>query len=230
MSEKKKRIRYSELAPSPPTRASTPVEIARALAEVKPNLTVAPSEHAVVLGEASVILGDAKDLLSPSRDEKQVPRPAQDDNRSRPEDTHAEFLMFRVGAEWYAGELARIEEVIDQPVIHFVPEMPAAMLGVISVRGRFVHVYSPSAALNVPLGERGAVLVFRHATGRTGILADDVEDAISVDLRTLQFPHDAGAGRAVVVGVARHDGRLVSLVDADSLLAACRSASLAGVP
>ena len=58
--------------------------------------------------------------------------------------------MFRIGTERFAVELACVEEAIDLPEVHHVPEMPPAMLGVITVRGALTPVFTPDDALGVP--------------------------------------------------------------------------------
>ena len=134
--------------------------------------------------------------------------------------------MFRIGEERFAVELLAVDEVIDLPVIHHVPEMPPAMLGVVTVRGSLTPVYSPHHTLGLPLALREVVLIFRRGGARVGVLIDDVEDAISLDLRELRdAPGEIDADN-VVLGVIRHANALVGIVDADALIAACQTAAL----
>ena len=136
--------------------------------------------------------------------------------------------MFRLGGERFAVELLAVDEVIDRPVIHHVPEMPPAMLGVVTVRGSLTPVYSPQHALGLPLALREAVLIFRRGVGgaRVGVLIDDVEDAISLDLRELRDAPGADDADNVVLGVIRHADALIGIVDADAIIAACQTAAL----
>jgi purine-binding chemotaxis protein CheW len=135
----------------------------------------------------------------------------------------AELLLFTVGSERFAVPLADVEEAVDLPVIHFVPEMPPSMLGVVSLRGSLVPVFSPAAALGQTLGSRRAALIFRPGTRLVGVVVDDVEDTIVVnesDMRELPATeHDD-----LVVGVVHHEGHLISVMRAGSLVAACRDA------
>ena len=134
--------------------------------------------------------------------------------------------MFRVGGERFAVALVEVDEVIDLPIIHHVPEMPPAMLGVVTVRGALTPVYSPQHALGLPLALREAVLIFRRDHARIGILIDDVDDAVSLDLRELRVAPRDDSRQRVVLGVIRHDEALLGVVDADALIAACRTAAL----
>ena len=233
---KKKRIRYSELGAMPepsvdaapveplvgethtaevtadatvaprPRRNSTPVELARALA-------------AAQLLEAAQAARDAEqEAKADTTRPAPVPAPTKADL--------AELLVFRIGLERFGVDLLAVEEVIDLPVIHHVPEMPPAMMGVVAVRGSLTPVFTPNAALGLPLAPSEAVLIFRRTVGRVGVLIDDVEDAVTVDLRELRRAPENGRDDNVVLGVIRHDGNMFAVVDADALIAACQNAAL----
>ena len=146
--------------------------------------------------------------------------------RARRRDGTATVLMFRVGGERFAVELVQVEEVIDLPVIHHVPEMPPAMLGVVTVRGSLTPVYSPRQALGLPLALRDAVLIFRQGTQRVGILIDDVDDAVSLDMSELRETAGGEDAHSVLLGVVRLANVLIGLVDVDALIASCQSADL----
>jgi chemotaxis signal transduction protein len=135
----------------------------------------------------------------------------------------AELLMFRIARERFAVELACVEEAIDLPEVHHVPEMPPAMLGVISVRGALTPVFTPEDALGVPVEGRTAALVFRSASGRFALAIDDVDDVLSLDLATLREAPGADGSDSVVLGVALHAGAIVALVDADMLIESCQA-------
>ncbi|MEO5816009.1 MAG: chemotaxis protein CheW [Gemmatimonadaceae bacterium] len=225
---KKKRIRYSELgatpgqsAEAPPLepividapvvaprarRDSTPVELARALA-------------AAQLVEASQAAKEAEQAAAAD-----TTRPAPVTAPSKAD--LAEVLVFRIGLERFAVDLLAVEEVIDLPVIHFVPEMPPAMVGVVTVRGALTPVFTPNASLGLPDAPSEAVLIFRRTVGRVGVLIDDVEDAITVDLRDLRRAPEHSVDDTVVLGVIRHGGSIFAVVDADALIAACQTAAL----
>jgi purine-binding chemotaxis protein CheW len=189
-----------------PRRNSTPVELARALAAAQVR------EAADAATEAEKLA--AADSTRPAA----VPAPTKADL--------ADLLVFRVGTERFAVDLLAVEEVIDLPVIHHVPEMPPAMVGVVTVRGTLTAVFSPHQSLGLSLASSEAVLIFRRGGSRVGILIDDVEDAIAVDLRELRRAPGTDGDDTLVLGVVRHEGALLAIVDADALIAACQSAAL----
>ncbi len=206
-------ITAAEVLPEPRKRRnSTPVQLARALAAAQVAERSATGAPVVAAVPAIVVAAGA-----PHRSLR---------DRARAREGIVELLMFRIGGERFGVELAVVDEVIDLPVIHHIPEMPPAMLGVVTVRGSLTPVYSPHDALGLPLSLRDAVLIFRRKGVRVGILIDDVDDAATVDLGELRETPGAEQADSVVLGVLRHAGAIVGLVEADALIAACQIAAL----
>jgi purine-binding chemotaxis protein CheW len=148
-------------------------------------------------------------------------RPLRD--RARGRSGMVDLLMFRIGTERFAVELACVEEAIDLPEVHHVPEMPPAMLGVITVRGVLTPVFTPDDALGVPVERRSAGLIFRSERGRFALAIDDVDDVMSLDLSLLRDAPGVDGSDPVVLGVARNEGSIVALVDAEALVEACQA-------
>jgi chemotaxis signal transduction protein len=133
----------------------------------------------------------------------------------------AEVLAFRVGAELFALPLDAVEEAVELEVVHVVPESADGTLGVVELRGRFVPVLSPERALGVRPRSAAAMLVLRANDRRVGIAIDDVDDVITLDLRALRPPPEAGGADGVLLAVARRGADLVGVLDADLLLGTC---------
>ena len=144
-------------------------------------------------------------------------------DRARGRIGKADILVFRVGAERFGVDLAAVEEAIDLPAVQFVPEMPPAMLGVTTVRGGLTAVYAPHSALGLPLTKPTSALIFRRGRWRLALVVSEVDDVTTIDLAELRDSHELDAGEGLVLGVARHGGVLLALLDADALLAACQA-------
>lgn len=148
-------------------------------------------------------------------------RPLRERVRSR--SGTVELLMFRIGAERFAVELVCVEEAIDLPDVHHVPEMPPAMLGVITVRETLTPVFTPDEALGVPVEGRSAALIFRSDRGRFALAIDDVDDVMTLDLAALRDAPGSEVADSVVLGVARIGDSILALVDADALVLVCQA-------
>lgn len=216
----------TSVPPSARCRQVAPAELARALAAAREAETAAEAERARAARAEAL---EAEAALASRAETSVAPVPVEDvpaDARSlrekvRARDGVAELLLFTVGGERFGLELAAVEEAIDLPAVHHVPEMSPAMAGVITVRGTLTSVYTPRQALGVSHSTGECALVFRRRRSRTALVIDDVDDAVSLDLALL---HDApgGAAAGVVLGVVRLGDALCSLLDADALLAACQ--------
>jgi purine-binding chemotaxis protein CheW len=148
-------------------------------------------------------------------------RPLRERARSRT--GLVELLMFRVGHERFAVELLCVEEAIDLVEPHHVPEMPPAMLGVITVRDTLTPVFTPDEALGVAAEDKGAALIFRSTRGRFALAIDDVDDVMTLDLAQLRDAPGIDGSDSLVLGVARNGSGIVALVDAEALIAACQA-------
>ena len=134
----------------------------------------------------------------------------------------ADLLMFRIGHELFAADLASVEEAVELPEIHRLPEMPVAMLGAFDLRGRLTPVYSPAHVIGVPLVGAGTAALLVRANGhRIGLAVDDVEDVLRVDLAAVRPAPGVDATDGVLLGVAHHGALLVALLDAEALVAGC---------
>ena len=191
---------------------------ARAVAEtvsVEEPVRVAPATEAVSLPLAVTQLADPDD--EPSAPHR---RRLRDVIAAR--EGQSDTLVFRVGPERFALDLPAVEEAIELPSVHHLPEMPEHMLGVFELRGRLVPIYSPERVLRVKLTrEAAAVLVFRSGEKRLGLAVDDVDDVLTVDgagVRRVPVPDNEDN---VLLGVIRRGADLLSLVDAESLALAC---------
>ena len=133
----------------------------------------------------------------------------------------AELLLFRVGRERFAVRLCDVEEALESPVIHPIPERAREMLGVCALRGRLVPVYAPSRVLGVTLDAHAVALVFPFGDKRIAIAVDDVDDVFTMKTAALRDAPGTDDTDGVLVGVTRRDGRLVSVLDATALVTAC---------
>lgn len=144
-------------------------------------------------------------------------------DRVRARNGSADLLLFRVGRERFAVDLALVEEAVELPAVHVVPESRASLLGVFRLRGQLTPVYSPAAVLGVALETAASALVLRSGEHRLGLAVDDVEDVLRVDLATVRDVPGVGDDDGVLIGVARVDRWLLALLDAEALIAACRA-------
>ena len=187
-------------------------------AEPDPASAATVEDYATILMRRLAALAPAE--LDEGEDHDADRRPLRERVRDRA--GIADLLMFRIGEELFATDLASVEEAVTLPEIHHLPEMPVAMLGAFNLRGRLTPVYSPSHVIGVPLrGAAQAALLVRSGTRRLGLAVDDVEDVFQVDLATVREAPGTDDADGILLGVAHHGKELVAIVDAEALVAAC---------
>jgi chemotaxis signal transduction protein len=149
-------------------------------------------------------------LLTPFRD------------RVRSRQGAVDLLLFRVVDEVFAAELRAVEEALDEPGIHPLPEMRGALLGAVEHRGRMIALYTPARALGrAATGGVPVALVVRVGERRIGLAVQDVEDVMTLELAELREPPVLGDADGVLLGIAHRDRTLIALVDVEALVAAC---------
>jgi purine-binding chemotaxis protein CheW len=143
--------------------------------------------------------------------------------RSVPNQRRA-YLSFLVGSRRYAVDIQHVFEVSNLVEIAGVPDMPAAILGVVNIRGSIVPVLDLRIRFNIL--ERDLLLTtpivfLRHGQGQAGtyaIVVDDVEDVLTLftdEINTTELnkraPH--------IVGMVEYKENLIMLLDPVELLA-----------
>ena len=142
----------------------------------------------------------------------------------------AQYLTFVCGGEEYGVEILRVQEIKGWDHVTRVPYAPAYVLGVMNLRGMIVPVIDLRTRLKLPKRDFDAstvVIVVRVRSSRgektVGIVVDAVSEVYSVVADAIRPVPDLGglADGSCVRGIATVDGKMVMLLDIDSLVAAC---------
>jgi purine-binding chemotaxis protein CheW len=139
----------------------------------------------------------------------------------------AQLLVFRIASELFAVELITAEEALDMPTLHRLPEMPSSMLGVFTLRGALVSVFEPQTTLGIRCEQATTAVVFSGGERRVAIATDDVDDVVTVDLRTVREAPGARTKTDALLGIVHRASDLIALLDAHALVAAHRPATAA---
>ena len=131
----------------------------------------------------------------------------------------ARWLRVVVGADSYALELLRVQEVVR--VVPIVPMRGAApaVLGVMNLRGRIVPVYDLGLWLRagqVSPDEHSRIVVVERDDELIGVLVSAVEDVVTLGRDRIEPPLQ-GSAPGVILGVARVGACPTVLFDAYAL-------------
>jgi purine-binding chemotaxis protein CheW len=132
-----------------------------------------------------------------------------------------ELLVFLLGGAAYALPIERVREIVRLRAFTPMPHVPAAVLGVLSLRGEIVQVIDARRRLGMePLEpERGARVIVMSGEdgGVSGLLVDAVREVLRVDERELRPPTHGEGG--LITGLALRGGSFVSVVSPEHLVA-----------
>lgn len=204
--------------PAPAPEVTEPVSEAGVVSVADERVRAPDAAPGSIAGDVPSPLADESEQdASPARRD---PRPFRDRVRSR--SGQVDLLLFRVGAELFAAELRAVEEAVEWPAIHPLPEARGALLGAFEHRGRMTALYTPARALgHQDDGKVPVALVARVGQRRIGLAVSDVEDVMTLALDGLREAPVLGDADGVLLGVARCGRDLVALVDIEALTAAC---------
>lgn len=136
-----------------------------------------------------------------------------------------EILLFSLGTgEHFGINVFKVREVSKTPLITRTPNMPAGVEGLISLRGNVIPVLSLGQILGLtaPGAPRGSAMMVTEYSKRTlGFLVESVDRIVRVDWERVRAPENmSSASHGFITAITElADGRLVSILDVESILA-----------
>jgi purine-binding chemotaxis protein CheW len=133
------------------------------------------------------------------------------------------IVTFRVGAELFAADIGSVERVLRYEPSRAIPNVPAWIEGVIDYQGRVVPVIDLRRRFELPAGAPAAqtrMLVLATGQELVAVIVDAVLDVRPLEDTGLAEPPAFFRGLAAeyLRGLARRDGELVVVLDAERLL------------
>ncbi len=137
-----------------------------------------------------------------------------------------EILLFSLGSnEIFGINVFKVREVTNTPKITKTPNVPNGVRGFISLRGNIIPVIALSSFINVSESSSCSdetLIVTEFNRHTQGFLVDSVDRIIRVDWDKVKPPQDMLAGNEALITAITElpDGRLISILDVEQLLAA----------
>ena len=136
-----------------------------------------------------------------------------------------EILLFSLGSnEIFGINVFKVREVTNTPTITKTPNVPHGVEGFISLRGNIIPVITLSSFIN--LGDASncsnqTLIVTEFSRHTQGFLVDSVDRIIRVDWDKVKPPQNMLAGNEGLITAITElpDGRLISILDVEQLLA-----------
>lgn len=140
-----------------------------------------------------------------------------------------DLLVVRVGSERFAVPLEAVDELVEAPHLRAVPGAPENLLGLFTLGGALLPLYSPAAILGAESKGEQLALVMRGGQSRVALAVDDADDVITVALSDVLDAPRTGRHDDIVLGVIWRDGDLLTLLDARAVVASYAALSAEAV-
>jgi len=129
-----------------------------------------------------------------------------------------QVCTFSLASSTFGVPVSLVQEVIRWLEITPVPLAPAAVSGMLNLRGQIVTAIDMRRRLELAerqAGESPMHVVVRTAEGPVSLLVDDVGDVLEVDADAIESAPEtiAGRARAMVAGVYQLPDRLLLILD-----------------
>ena len=144
---------------------------------------------------------------------------AVEEPRRRVAPASARWLRARLGADSYAFQLLKVQEVVRVSPVVAMRGAAVHVLGVMNLRGRIVPVTDLALWLGtgrVEADEQSRIIVLEHQDELIGVLVSALDDVTSIEEDDIEQPFAATAPGAVL-GIARSDRTPTVLLDATAL-------------
>ncbi len=140
-----------------------------------------------------------------------------------PTATSGQLATFRLDGDLYGVEVQHVQEVLRSQRITRVPLAPAAVAGLINLRGRIVTAIELRERLGRaprPAGTDAVVVVVRVRGEVVSLLVDAVADVVDVDAGAFEGPPDTleGPARDLLRGAYKLAGQLLLALDAERVV------------
>jgi purine-binding chemotaxis protein CheW len=135
-----------------------------------------------------------------------------------------QYLSFMLGGEMFAMNILSVREIIEYGGETEVPMMPPCVRGVINLRGAVVPVLDLSVRFGrapSQIGRRSCIVIVETAGIVIGVLVDAVNAVLDIDPGEVEPAPSFGARlrNDFIGGVGKWNGRLVILLNVESVLA-----------
>ena len=136
-----------------------------------------------------------------------------------------QFISFKIGDEEYGVDIMDIREIKGWTATTELPDAPPYLRGVINLRGAIIPVFDLRARFSGQLTEatpRHVTMVVTVGSRVMGLLVDAVADIITIPAQDIQPVPDIQSQdhERFLSGLVTVDGRMVALLDLDSMLQA----------
>ena len=129
-----------------------------------------------------------------------------------------QIVVFKLGQEHFGVETEKVQGINDMMGITVVPKSPSHIKGLINLRGSIKSLVDINLLLNLePSNLQNSIIILKVEDEEIGISVDEVEEVLDIDEADIQKV-DSNKNSQYVRGIINNDGRLLTIIDIDSLI------------
>lgn len=134
-----------------------------------------------------------------------------------------QLACFNLGDNIFAVDIMRIREIILPQKLSSLPRASSVLEGVINLRGTVIPVMDMRKFFGMPAVQEeipGKLLIVSLARQILAMAVDNVMEVISVPVKDIKPPLETADGISMdhLLGVCLSEGRVIMILDIDSLL------------
>jgi len=138
------------------------------------------------------------------------------------EETGIKFLCFRVSDEIYGINIMDIKEIIKPREVTEVPRAPAFVSGILSLRGTIISIIDMRIRLGLAKERQTGkerIIVIKNGNSFCGLFVDEVIQVVQIQRDSIEEAPAVlnGIDRDFVSGIGRSDGRLIIILNLESI-------------
>jgi len=134
-----------------------------------------------------------------------------------------QYVVFKLGDDWYGGDIMHIREIIKPMEITRIPNNPSFIEGIIKLRGEIIPILDLKKRFklgNYDVNNKSTRFIIAEVEGRPiGFIVDEVREVLRIEDKDIgPIPEVVAIGKEYIVGTAENNGRLVLLLDMTKIL------------
>ncbi len=131
-----------------------------------------------------------------------------------------QLLVFSLAEELYGLEVDQIQEVVEAPVLHYIPRAPKLLLGAINFHGAVLPVLDLGGYLGLEAERRDQrVIVLAGKSSPMALATTRVKGFIPLEIDALLPLQEERREKTFIRAVQNRGGEMINLLDLDRLLA-----------
>lgn len=133
------------------------------------------------------------------------------------------LIVFRILQEWYGVDVAKVQEIVKNEKITYLPSSPPHIVGIFSLRGQILSATDLRSVFGLPqekVAESSTLVIVKSGILETGFLVDGVAEITEVPLSKIEptLATIASGQTDYIEGHCKMDQKLIGILKVEEIL------------